>query len=149
MYDNKILRKFRGHTDVVNHISMNPADDTFLTSSRDRTVRCVYVCVSGCVCVDVAACMFCITYSCMPSSKARSQRFFPSIWIVCWNYRLWSLQQAGAIGILELPSQAQGDPHVAFDSTGLVFGITAAMTAGQGHVSLNRLYLLFWVVPCF
>ena len=39
VYDNKILRKFRGHTDVVNNISMNPSDDTFLTSSRDRTVR--------------------------------------------------------------------------------------------------------------
>lgn len=36
---------------------------------------------------------------------------------------------------MELPSQAQGDPYVAFDSTGLVFGVTAAMAAGQGNVS--------------
>ncbi|GKY97272.1 hypothetical protein MPSEU_000685600 [Mayamaea pseudoterrestris] len=39
LHDNKILRKFRGHQDKVNHISMSPCDDTFLTSSVDRTVR--------------------------------------------------------------------------------------------------------------
>ncbi|GAX19918.1 COMPASS component SWD2 [Fistulifera solaris] len=39
LYDNKILRKFRGHTDQITKISMNPADDTFLSSSKDRTVR--------------------------------------------------------------------------------------------------------------
>ena len=36
---------------------------------------------------------------------------------------------------MELPPQAQGTPYVAFDSTGLVFGVTAAMAQGQGHVS--------------
>ena len=41
MYDNKVLRKFRGHTDAITDISMSPAEDTFLTSSRDRTVRYV------------------------------------------------------------------------------------------------------------
>lgn len=118
VYDNKILRKFRGHTDVVNHISMNPADDTFLTSSRDRTVRCVYD--------NVSELTICAATVHSPLADLD----------VCFTvFRLWSLQQAGAIGILELPSQAQGDPHVAFDSTGLVFGITASMTAGQGHVS--------------
>ena len=45
MYDNKVLRKFRGHTDAITEISMSPADDTFLTSSKDRTVR--YVSVFG------------------------------------------------------------------------------------------------------
>eukprot|EP00546_Thalassionema_frauenfeldii_P001578 CAMPEP_0178937088 /NCGR_PEP_ID=MMETSP0786-20121207/25553_1 /TAXON_ID=186022 /ORGANISM="Thalassionema frauenfeldii, Strain CCMP 1798" /LENGTH=326 /DNA_ID=CAMNT_0020615601 /DNA_START=86 /DNA_END=1063 /DNA_ORIENTATION=+ len=84
-HDNKILRKFRGHDDTINNISMSPADDSFLTSSRDRTVR------------------------------------------------LWSLQQAGAVAKLELPTASEGEPFAAFDSTGLVFGITAAMTAQQGH----------------
>ena len=39
LHDNKILRKFRGHQDKVTRISMSPVDDTFLTSSMDRTVR--------------------------------------------------------------------------------------------------------------
>ena len=37
--DNKILRAFEGHSGVINNISMSPADDTFLTSSVDGTVR--------------------------------------------------------------------------------------------------------------
>ena len=41
IYDNKMLRKFRGHTDHVTDISMCPAEDLFLTASRDRTVRYV------------------------------------------------------------------------------------------------------------
>jgi hypothetical protein len=45
LYDNKILRKFRGHTDLVTNISMCPGEDMFLTSSRDRTVRYVVVCI--------------------------------------------------------------------------------------------------------
>ena len=36
---------------------------------------------------------------------------------------------------MELPPQVQGVPYAEFDSTGLVFGVTAAMPAGQGHVS--------------
>jgi WD40 repeat protein len=40
-YDNKMLRKFRGHTDHVSDLSMCPAEDMFLTASRDRTVRYV------------------------------------------------------------------------------------------------------------
>jgi WD40 repeat protein len=40
-HENKVLRQFIGHTDVVNEIVMSPIDDTFLTSSRDRTVRYV------------------------------------------------------------------------------------------------------------
>mmetsp|Transcript_3808 Transcript_3808/g.5553 ORF Transcript_3808/g.5553 Transcript_3808/m.5553 type:complete len:331 (+) Transcript_3808:200-1192(+) len=47
--------------------------------------------------------------------------------------RMWSLQQAGAVAQLELPAAAEGDPFAAFDSTGLVFGVTATMAAGQGH----------------
>jgi len=39
LYDNKILRKFRGHTDDITNLSMSPSDDMFLTASKDRTVR--------------------------------------------------------------------------------------------------------------
>lgn len=39
LHDNKILRQFRGHSGEITDISMSPADDTFLTSSTDRTIR--------------------------------------------------------------------------------------------------------------
>lgn len=39
LHDNKILRQFRGHNDLVTSIHMCPADDTFLTCSQDRSVR--------------------------------------------------------------------------------------------------------------
>ena len=42
LYDNKLIRKFRGHTGEVTDISLCPADDSFLTASKDKTVR--YVC---------------------------------------------------------------------------------------------------------
>lgn len=49
LYDNKILRKFRGHADVVTNVALCPASDTFLTASRDRTVRLWNVGQAGCV----------------------------------------------------------------------------------------------------
>lgn len=88
MYDNKILRKFRGHADEVTDISVSPADDCFLSSSKDRTVR------------------------------------------------LWNIQQAGCLAQMDLPINAEGTPHAAFDSTGLVFAITASMTEGKGQVNI-------------
>jgi WD40 repeat protein len=48
-YDNKLLRKFRGHADRVTSISMCPADDTFLSSSADRTVRLWNVQAAACL----------------------------------------------------------------------------------------------------
>eukprot|EP00555_Chaetoceros_dichaeta_P002922 CAMPEP_0198251176 /NCGR_PEP_ID=MMETSP1447-20131203/2094_1 /TAXON_ID=420782 /ORGANISM="Chaetoceros dichaeta, Strain CCMP1751" /LENGTH=156 /DNA_ID=CAMNT_0043936139 /DNA_START=324 /DNA_END=791 /DNA_ORIENTATION=- len=39
LHDNKILRHFRGHSDHVTNLSLSPVDDTFLSSSTDRTVR--------------------------------------------------------------------------------------------------------------
>lgn len=86
LYDNKLLRTFRGHVGEIVDLSMSPVDDTFLSSSRDRTVR------------------------------------------------LWNLQQAGCLGKLELPPTVEGAPRATFDSTGLVFGVTAAMAAGSGHL---------------
>lgn len=38
LYDNKYLRYFRGHSDIVTSLSMSPSDDSFLSSSLDRTV---------------------------------------------------------------------------------------------------------------
>jgi COMPASS component SWD2 len=85
LHDNKILRKFRGHQDKVTFISMSPADDTFLTSSMDRTVR------------------------------------------------LWNIQQAGGIAELKMPAETSGGPVACYDSTGLVFGVSAMMADAQGH----------------
>lgn len=48
-------------------------------------------------------------------------------------HSLWSLQQAAAVARLDLPNAVEGNPFAAFDSTGLVFGITATMEGGQGH----------------
>jgi len=86
LYDNKILRNFRGHSGDVTDISMSPVDDTFVTASTDRTVR------------------------------------------------LWNLQQAGCLAQLELPPSVGSTAHAAFDSTGLVFGVTAPLASGDGHL---------------
>lgn len=86
LYDNKILRKFRGHTDTITDLSMCPSEDMFLTASNDRTVR------------------------------------------------LWDVQNAGCLAKMDLPSTTEGNPHVVFDSTGLVFAIMAHMPNGQGNV---------------
>ena len=48
---------------------------------------------------------------------------------------------------MELPPLAQGVPYAEFDSTGLVFGITAPMAAGQGHVSTAR-WLCYVAICC-
>ena len=37
LQENRIVRTFEGHTDFVTSISMSPADDAFLTASRDGT----------------------------------------------------------------------------------------------------------------
>ena len=83
LYDNKILRKFRGHVNDVVDISMCPANDCFLTSSSDRTVR------------------------------------------------LWTLQEAGCLAQMELPTGTQGTPHAVYDSTGMVLGITVSGSTEQ------------------
>jgi WD40 repeat protein len=66
-------------------ISVSPADDKFLTSSKDRTVR------------------------------------------------LWNLQEAGSIASLQLPASTTGTPHAVFDSTGLVFAVSASIAGGKGQ----------------
>ena len=49
------------------------------------------------------------------------------------TYRLWNVQQAGCLAEGKLPPQASGSPIATFDSTGLVFGVTAKMSDGQGN----------------
>mmetsp|Transcript_39678 Transcript_39678/g.40288 ORF Transcript_39678/g.40288 Transcript_39678/m.40288 type:complete len:297 (-) Transcript_39678:811-1701(-) len=49
LHDNKILRTFRGHTGEISNLSMNPVDDTFLSSSADGTVRLWNLQQPGCL----------------------------------------------------------------------------------------------------
>lgn len=109
VFDNKTLRNFRGHSDIVTDISMSPVNDMFLTSSDDRTCR------------------------------------------------LWDLQQATPLAEMNLPKNGVGADGIsyamdteglscaAFDSTGLVYGITAPLANKGGHVSDSLLsrYALF------
>ena len=49
LYDNKMLRKFRGHTSNVYNIDVCPTEDMFLTSSKDQTVRLWNLQEAGCL----------------------------------------------------------------------------------------------------
>jgi len=91
VYDNAILRIFRGHLSKVTNISMSPTDDRFLSTSEDRTVR------------------------------------------------LWNLQQPGCIAMIPFLSDTGtsitcSPPNACFDSTGLVFAVTAAIPGGAGNL---------------
>jgi len=95
LYDNKILRKFRGHTSSVHELSMSPTDDMFLSSSSSEGAG---------------------------SSSGNS-------------VRLWNLQQAGCMAKLDLQQagaiSAVSSPKAAFDHTGMIFSIMAAMPNPQ------------------
>uniref|UniRef100_A0AC34QVT8 Uncharacterized protein n=1 Tax=Panagrolaimus sp. JU765 TaxID=591449 RepID=A0AC34QVT8_9BILA len=39
MYDNKYIRVFSGHTDKVTNIEFSPTKDTFISCSKDKTLR--------------------------------------------------------------------------------------------------------------
>lgn len=48
--------------------------------------------------------------------------------------RLWDCGKSGnSLGELKLPDNAEGSPLAAFDSTGLVFGVSASMAGGEGY----------------
>jgi len=49
LYDNKILRKFKGHTSSIYEINFCPTEDMFLTSSNDQTVRLWDLKQAGCL----------------------------------------------------------------------------------------------------
>jgi WD40 repeat protein len=34
-----VIKSFKGHTDTISNLIMNPKDDTFLTTSNDNTMR--------------------------------------------------------------------------------------------------------------
>ena len=55
--------------------------------------------------------------------------------LITTTKRLWNVQQAGCVALMDLPANTVGDPHAIFDSTGLVFAVTATMAGGAGHVS--------------
>lgn len=39
IHENAIIKLFRGHTDQITNLQISPRDDSFLTSSRDQSVR--------------------------------------------------------------------------------------------------------------
>lgn len=39
LHDNNILCSFIGHSDMITHIDLNPADSTFVSCARDQTTR--------------------------------------------------------------------------------------------------------------
>ncbi|KAG7336777.1 WD repeat-containing protein [Nitzschia inconspicua] len=49
VYDNKLLRKFRGHSGPIHDMSVCPAEDLFLTASNDQTVRLWNMSQAGCI----------------------------------------------------------------------------------------------------
>lgn len=68
--------------------------------------------------------------------------------------KLWDIGQPGnPLGDMKLPPIVEGTPIAAFDSTGLVFGISAKMLSDEGHVSyglimhLNEyLYFIYFLI---
>ena len=57
--------------------------------------------------------------------------------------RLWDIGKSGNnVGEMKLPPNVEGSPLAAFDSTGLVFGISAAMAGDEGNVSFVRYFSL-------
>ncbi|KAL3913813.1 MAG: hypothetical protein SGARI_000464 [Bacillariaceae sp.] len=56
--------------------------------------------------------------------------------------RLWSIQQAGCVGKLDLPAaQTQGSPYVAFDSTGMVFAVMAELANTSSSAAAGGYYV--------
>jgi hypothetical protein len=50
--------------------------------------------------------------------------------------KLWDCGKSGnSLAEMKLPDIVEGSPLAAFDSTGLVFGITGVMRGGEGYVS--------------
>jgi WD40 repeat protein len=60
--------------------------------------------------------------------------------------RLWDAEQAGCLGKMDLPSNAEGNPSVVFDSTGLVFAVMSQMARGQGNVCASWC-IVGWNMP--
>jgi COMPASS component SWD2 len=55
--------------------------------------------------------------------------------------RLWNISQAGCIGQMDLPTdRTTGNPHVVFDSTGMVFAVMAQQRPSHGDGHYIHLY---------
>jgi len=66
------------------------------------------------------------------NNKKSLQIIFPLI----TRCRLWDAGKSGnSICELKLPQNVEGPPLASFDSTGLVFGVTAKMAGDEGNVS--------------
>lgn len=63
-------------------------------------------------------------------------------------HSLWDIGKAGcSLGVMKLPQNVEGSPLAAYDSTGLVFGVTATMAGDEGHVSSKMSALLLSSLP--
>lgn len=51
LHSNELLFSFLGHSDLIFDITMNPQDDKFLTSSRDKTSRLWDLANRKCICI--------------------------------------------------------------------------------------------------
>lgn len=51
LHNNEILFSFLGHSDLIIDISMNPTNDLFLTTSRDKTSRLWDLSKRQCICI--------------------------------------------------------------------------------------------------
>jgi WD40 repeat protein len=51
LHSNEVIFSFLGHSDLITDITMNPVDDTFLTTSRDKTSRLWDLSKRNCLCI--------------------------------------------------------------------------------------------------
>lgn len=51
LHNNEVLFSFLGHSDLIFDISLNPVNDLFLTTSRDKTSRLWDLAKRSCICI--------------------------------------------------------------------------------------------------
>lgn len=85
-YDNRIIHNFRGHTDSISSICMNPVNDTFLSAGRDKRLaywdlrlrKCCGYCEytegigAGSVAYDPSGLIFALVYPVSNQSSVRN-----------------------------------------------------------------------------
>jgi COMPASS component SWD2 len=110
LYDNRYLRYFKSHTDVVTSLSMSPISDHFLSASEDKTV-CIW--------------------------DMNMQVTWPSSVhiIISWLINDEPLQSPAAK--LSLPPSCV-HPQCVYDTSGVVFGVLCQCPS-RGH-SMLKLY---------
>ena len=114
LHDNKILRKFRGHSGNITNISMCPANDSFLAVAT--------MVLSG-------ECARSVAFTSVPFACLHDTLTHDIL------YSVWTLQEAGCVAKMELPAGAVATgAYGCFDGSGLVFGI---MASGQDENYVN------------